>query len=439
MLYVIIGLGKTGLSCARFLHQKNIPFVVTDSRAHPEGLDELLAFAPDVHIQTGQFSKSLIDSATHLVASPGVSLREPVFKDAISKGIPVIGDIELFAQAVTVPVVGITGSNGKSTVTTLVGEMINACGINAVVAGNIGMPALDALKEDAEMYVLELSSFQLETTHSLVLKVACVLNVSEDHMDRYDAFSDYVAAKQRIYQHAETAVFNRHDLSTVPNKKMNSISFGLDQPNEHHFGIQIHNGQHYLAKGDQRLLKTSELFLQGAHHEQNALASLAIGNAIGLTCESMIDVLRTFKGLPHRCQLVREHDGIRWINDSKGTNVGATIAAIETVAANQKKVILIAGGVGKGADFSLLKPSLNAYVKQLILIGESALTIEKQCHGAAPITHAKTLEDAITTAKDNALSGDVVLFSPACASFDMFKNYIHRGEVFEGLVNSLVM
>jgi UDP-N-acetylmuramoylalanine--D-glutamate ligase len=328
-LHVIVGLGITGLSCARYLTRHHIPFAVMDTRSNPPGLAELKQTFPDVSISLGGWDEALLDTAGKLIISPGLSLKEPAIVRQIKRGIPVIGDIELFAKEASSPIISITGTNAKSTVTTLVGEMAKASGLNAGIGGNLGLPALDLITiPQPQLYVLELSSFQLETTYLLKSKVATILNVMPDHMDRYDDIQAYRAAKQRIYLNCESAVCNRDDAMTDCDIK-NKYYFTLQTPGKNEFGLLKKNKDVYLAHEDQLLMPVRELPILGRHYQANALAALALGYTAGLSMDSMIDTLHVFKGLPHRCQLIREHQGVRWYNDSKGTNVGATLAAIE--------------------------------------------------------------------------------------------------------------
>lgn len=440
--HLIVGLGQTGLSCAKYLLKKGYAIAVTDSRDNPPGLEALMQFAPETPVECGALSASLIQGAECLVMSPGVSLQEPLIAAAVQSGKPFLGDIELFAKKVNVPVVGITGSNGKSTVTTLVGEMAKKAGRNVVVAGNIGTPILDVYEQnpDADLYVLELSSFQLETTHTLKLAAATILNITEDHMDRYPNMQAYTAAKQRIYLHANSAIYNRDDGYTLPNNRVNqSLSFGMAHPlHEKEYGLLSAGNKRYLVRGQEKLTEEQELFLRGGHNLLNAQAALALGEAVGLPLNDMLAALRDFKGLKHRCELVAEHDGVSWYNDSKATNVGATVAAIKTlVGVSKRNIILIAGGVGKGADFSALKPIFDKCVKRVILIGEAAEEIRGFCTDT-PATKADSMAQAIQFADREAKQGDVVLLAPACASFDMFNNYAHRGDVFRQTVQEFL-
>lgn len=439
-LKVIVGLGKTGFSCIEFLLKKGANVAVTDSRAEPPFLDELKKQFPQVIISMGGFDETLIMSADELIVSPGVALREPVIANAIAKGIPAIGDIELFAREVKVPVIGITGTNGKSTVTVLVGEMAKQAGLNVGVGGNLGTPVLEMLANNFELYVLELSSFQLETTYSLHLTAATVLNISPDHMDRYSNLEEYIAAKQRIFQHCEISVINRQDPKAVENAKLSKkiISFGLDEPKVGEFGVRKINNNFYLAYGEQNLLPVNQLQIKGKHQWANALAALALGHAHGLPMTAMLKALQIFPGLPHRCQWVRNLHGVDWYNDSKGTNVNSTLAAIEGLGATiSGKLILLAGGLGKQQDFLPLREPVHEHVRTVILFGEDAKLIAGALSDACSIVFVRDFAEAIELAKQNAKPGDAVLLSPACASFDMFKNFEHRGEVFIDAVKKL--
>lgn len=440
--YVIVGLGRTGLSCACYCRANNIPFAVTDTRESPPFAKELAELAPDVEAAFGGLSAKLIKKASLLIVSPGVSLLEPLIQEAVSRGVFAVGDTELFVRLTKKPIIAITGSNAKSTVTSLVGSMLNHTRKRAVVAGNIGIPVLDVLDDsNVDFYVIEFSSFQLERTPSLHAYAATVLNVCEDHMDRYASLDEYVAAKKRIYHHCQYAIVNRHDPRTYPDEKHNVvISFGLDKPKAGEFGL-LHDKQgDYLAFSSERLMLVSELNLSGQHNVLNVLAALALGTALELSMSAMLAALRDFSGLPHRCQFVREHAGVLWYNDSKGTNVGATLAALNGLGVKQvdrAKIVLIAGGVGKGADFSLLRPVVKRFVRKVIVFGEAARQLEVTLRDYVETERVKDLTEAVDVADLAAVRHDIVLFSPACASFDMFENFEHRGAVFEALVREL--
>lgn len=434
LVKVVVGLGKTGLSCVRYLKRKRIPFVVMDNREIPPELPRLQKEFPDIKPILGQWDETLLSKAEEVIVSPGLSLQRSGLAPLI-RNKPVIGDIELFARAVKGKILAITGSNGKSTVTTLLGEMAREAGLAVQVGGNLGAPALDLLDEKStKWFVLELSSFQLETTHSLAPQVATVLNVTPDHMDRYSGFGSYVAAKQKIYTHSVCCVFNRQDLNTVPqmlHRTSQRVSFGLDEPQDGSFGLRTYQGQIWLSRGEERWIPVSRMKLKGSHNVGNALAALAMGSSIGLPVEAMLFALEHFSGLPHRSQLVLKSNEIEWINDSKGTNVGATVAAIEGLAGSiLGKIVLIAGGDGKEASFTPLQDVIKKSVRALILLGKDAKRMARELDGCAPVFFAESLVGAVKEAKFLAKPYDVVLLSPACASLDMFKNYEHRGEVF---------
>lgn len=441
-LHVIVGLGATGLSCVSYLKERGVSVAITDTRDQPPHLAALRNQYPDVPVALGGLDATLLSQAHEIILSPGVALYEPMIAQQVQRGVPVIGDIELFARAVRAPVIAITGTNAKSTVTTLVGKMAEAAGYNVQMGGNLGVPALDLLRNNptANLFVLELSSFQLETTYSLKPQVATVLNVTPDHMDRYATLADYQRAKYRVYQHCQVAVCNRDDKLTECNEKtlQQKLHFTLDVPQQNEFGLLMHNGQTYLAYEDQPLLDVNELPVVGKHYQANALASLAIGYGFGLPFAPMLSVLREFKGLPHRCQFVRERQGVRWYNDSKGTNVGATQAAVEGLgSAINGKLIMIMGGVGKNADFSPIAPTIQKYTRHVVLLGEAAQDIARAIGSQVPTSFATSMDDAVGQAALAAMPEDSVLLSPACASFDMFKHYEHRGQVFTDIVEKL--
>lgn len=442
-LRVVVGLGKTGLSCVRFLKSRGYPVAVNDTRENPPGLPELRAEFPDVEVSLGKLDGELLLRAREIVASPGISVKEPELTAARKAGIAITGDVDVFCREVSAPIVAITGSNAKSTVTTLVGLMAENAGIDVGVGGNLGLPVLDMLREKGEqaLYVLELSSFQLETTHALRAAVAVVLNISEDHMDRYDSMQEYHQAKHRIFRHCQRYVINRDDALTVPliEDSVPKTSFGLSAPDLNQFGVRVEGGEKFLARGNEKLLPVAAMKIRGEHNVANALAALALGEAANIPMAAMLQTLREFPGLPHRCELVSERDGIAWYNDSKGTNVGSTLAAINGLGAAIKgKLILIAGGVGKGQDFTPLSAPLVKYAKALVLIGEDGPKISAAVDGSVQKVNASSLRDAIEKAQALASSGDAVVLSPACASFDMFKNYEDRGQQFVLAVKAMV-
>ncbi len=438
---LIVGLGKTGLSCARYLGGQGIRVAITDSRAEPPGLELLREELPDTALFLGAFRRDVFEAAEQLIVSPGVSVAEPLIQAALDRGVPVIGDIELFARAVKAPVVAVTGSNGKSTVVSLVGEMARCAGWRTTVGGNLGDPALDLLDDENRLYVLELSSFQLETTHSLEPKVAAVLNVSPDHMDRYPSLEAYTQAKARVYHGAEVGVINRDDerVRAMAGQADRDSGFTLGVPRGTDFGLCERDGASWLCRDGKALLPASELRLKGRHNLANALAALALGEASGLPVEAMLEGLCRFRGLAHRTQLVAENAGVCWYNDSKGTNVGATVAALEGLhdLRNEGLAVLIAGGDCKGADFTELARVVQRTCRAVVLIGRDASLLQAALTGRTELLPATSMEEAVRQAAQRARSGDHVLLSPACASFDMFRGFEHRGEVFMNLVGKL--
>jgi UDP-N-acetylmuramoylalanine--D-glutamate ligase len=428
---LIVGLGKTGLSCARHLASQGVPLAVTDSRIRPPALAELRESLPDVAVFVGGFDQGAFSAAEQLVVSPGVSLDEPLIRAARARGVPIVGDVELFARAARAPVVAITGTNGKSTVTALVGEMARHVGLRVAVGGNFGPPALGLLEggeREPELYVLELSSFQLETTYSLKPAAAVVLNVTPDHLDRHRTLEHYAAAKARIYEGARVRVVNLDDplvAGMVP--AGDAVGFTMYPPEAGQFGLVPRGQEPWLAHGPETLVAASELRLVGRHNLANALAALALGRGVGLPLQPMLQALRRSSGLPHRCQWVASRDGVEWYNDSKGTNVGATLAALQGMPG---RVVLIAGGDGKGQDFSPLRAAVQRKARGTVLIGRDARLIEAALGGVVPVEFARDMREAVARAASMARAGDSVLLSPACASFDMYRNYEERGQVF---------
>lgn len=434
---LVVGLGKTGLSCARHLAAQGVPFVLTDSRAEPPGLQQLHDEMPELTAHVGGFLDNDFSQAEQIILSPGISRREKHVQVAEQHGAEILGDIELFARAAKAPVVAITGTNGKSTVTTLVAEMARASGKQVQVGGNLGMPALELLHdEQTELYVLELSSFQLETTYSLNAVAAVVLNISADHMDRYDNLEAYAQVKQGVYHGDGVMVINSDDplVEAMSDEQRRLIRFGLATPEGEDFGLIEKAGESYLARGQQTLIAISEMKLAGRHNYSNALAALALGTAIDLELDAMLEVLRTFKGLAHRSEWVAEVNGVRWYNDSKATNVGAAVAALEGMPGT---LVLIAGGDGKGADFSSLRDAVKERVRCVVLLGRDAALIEQAIQGAVPLRRATDMQDAVRQAAECAEPGDSVLLSPACASFDMYQNFEARGADFIAAVGGL--
>jgi len=427
---VVIGLGRTGLSAACHLREAGHDVLVMDSRAEPPARAELERTAPDVEVHAGGFEVALLRDATELVVSPGVSLNVSIVQAARARGIPVLGDIELFARAACAPVIGVTGSNGKSTVTTLVARMLEAGGARVQAGGNLGVPALDLLRAPVpDWYVLELSSFQLERTQSLRTRAAVVLNVSADHLDRHADMDEYAAAKGGIYRNCDVAVVNADDAvaARLAAGNQRRIEFTLGSPPADGFGLIESASAAQLARGDEPLMPASDLRLAGRHNVANALAALALCAAAGVPLAGTLDALRSFTGLPHRMQLVAESRGVRWIDDSKGTNVGATVAAVRGL---EGSFVLIAGGLGKGADFTPLAAALHRRARAVVLIGADAPSIAAALEGRCRIERATSMEDAVRRAAALAEPGDAVLLSPACASQDMFVDYADRGDQF---------
>lgn len=435
---VVVGLGVTGLSCARHLYRQGVSFCVVDTRNNPPGLAALRNEMPDVPVFAGDYPEEVISSATELIVSPGVAMDDPLVIGAKSAGVAVIGDVDLFMREAVAPVVGITGSNAKSTVTELLGQMASNAGLNVGVGGNLGTPALELLDSQCQLYVLELSSFQLERAETLGLEVATVLNVSADHLDRHGNMLRYHQAKHTIFRGCRKAVVNRDDPLTVPllSEGVDVVSWSMGPPELNGFGLRDMGGQEVLCFGFDRLLPAAELGLAGRHNIANALAALALGHCAGLPLSVMSATLRSFRGLPHRCEVVADIGGVRYIDDSKGTNVGATEAALLGLG-GERDIVLIAGGQGKGADFSQLRKVVERHCKQLVLIGEDAAGLQQALQGAAPIILEDDMEAAVRSAAAVATSGDTVLLSPACASFDMFPGFVARGQAFAAAVMDL--
>jgi UDP-N-acetylmuramoylalanine--D-glutamate ligase len=452
---VIVGLGRTGFSCARYLRKRGWRVAVTDSRAEPPQLARLMALDADIEVRLGGLDPRLLEGALCVVVSPGVSLAEPFFAEARRRGLEIVGDIELFARAADAPVVGITGTNGKSTVTTLLGRMARRAALRVRVGGNLGEPALDLLDADdplvraasseqdasasagsAELYVLELSSFQLETTDSLDLVAAAVLNVSADHLDRYASLEAYAAAKARIFARCDTAVINLDDPLVVrmPRPGQRTLSFSLRATIGADYALAAEAHEWWLTRRGAPLLRVAEMKLGGGHNASNALAALALGEALDLPLAAMIEELKSFSGLPHRSQWVAQVRGVTYINDSKGTNVGATLAA---VGGMNTPVVLIAGGEGKNQNFAPMGTALRGKLRHAVLIGRAADAIEQALRGVCTVERCATLEEAVRAAAQAAQSGDAVLLSPACASLDMFSDYAQRGAVFVQAVREL--
>lgn len=435
----LIGIGVTGRSVVRRLLAENKRLDVFDSRQQPPGLAQFKQDFPEVQLHLGDIQPGDLGGYREVILSPGIDPSEPWLSAAVASDAEIIGDIELFAQRVEAPVVAITGSNAKSTVTTLLGQMAEAAGVRVAVGGNLGMAALDLLQPESELYVLELSSFQLELIKSLKPAAACILNLSPDHMDRYPNMLAYHGAKQRVYSGATHLVYNHDDLLTQPliQEGQTAMSFGMSRPDLNQYGLDVRQGETYLVKGHDEILAARDLQIKGQHNLCNVLAALALGEAIGLPMAAMKQAAIEFSGLAHRTQVVADRNGVVWIDDSKATNVGAVKAALAGLG-SEKNIVLIAGGQAKGQDFSDLAPLIKKHVKQLVLIGEDADQFAKDVSGAAPSVLAVDMRAAVQTAQQVAFSGDIVLLSPACASFDMFSGYEERGRVFAEQVGALL-
>ncbi|MGH8485639.1 MAG: UDP-N-acetylmuramoyl-L-alanine--D-glutamate ligase, partial [Pseudomonas sp.] len=415
------------------LANRGVAFAVADTREQPPELETLRRDYPQVEVRCGDLDVEFLCRADELYVSPGLALATPALQQAAARGVKLSGDIELFARNAKAPIIAISGSNAKSTVTTLVGEMAAAAGKRVAVGGNLGTPALDLLSDDVELYVMELSSFQLETTDLLNAEVATVLNVSEDHMDRYSGLPAYHLAKHRIFRGARQVVVNRQDALSRPllAEGQPVWTFGLNAPDFKAFGLREEGGEKYLAFEFQNLMPVRELKIRGSHNQSNALAALALGHAVGLPMDAMLSSLRTFAGLAHRCQWVRERNGVSWYDDSKATNVGAALAAIEGLGADiDGKLVVIAGGDGTGADFSALREPVAAHCRAVVLLGRDAERLAEALGDRVPLIRVKTLDEAVAQCAEQAQPGDAVLLSPACASLDMFKNFEERGRLF---------
>ena len=432
---LVVGLGATGLSVARYLQRANITATFFDSRDEPPGIEELGEISPDAKVLLG--GKRLPRGIERVIASPGVPDSHPVIKKALKKKLEVVSDIELFARDAKAPFVAITGSNGKSTVTTLIYHMCRADGRNVLAGGNLGEPALDLLDQDQpDVYVLELSSFQLHRTQNLPAQVAVLLNVSPDHLDWHTSEDEYRQSKYRVYRDAKAAVINRADEEAAKHAERcdTVISFGLDAPADGHYGLRLDDGEPFLARGETLLLASRDLAMYGLHNQLNALAALAAGELLGLDIAAMLRVLVEFPGLPHRMQFVARIGAVDYINDSKATNVAAAVAAIDSV---DSMLVLIAGGDGKGGDFSELATAVEDKLRGAVLIGKDAEKIAHALDTVMPVQFADTMGAAVSMAAKCAESDDTVLLAPACASLDQYDNYMQRGDSFCAAVGAL--
>ncbi|MGI9239012.1 MAG: UDP-N-acetylmuramoyl-L-alanine--D-glutamate ligase [Woeseiaceae bacterium] len=425
---LVVGLGNTGLSIARHLRRADVDAMFFDSRESPPGMAELDKVWPDAKVLLGDVK--LPAGVARIITSPGVSDSHPLLQTARKKKVEIVSDIELFAREVKAPFVAVTGSNGKSTVTTLLYHMCIADGRETLAGGNLGEPALDLLDHPTpQIYVLELSSFQLQRTQKLPAAVAVLLNVSPDHLDWHADEAEYREAKYRVYREADAAVVNRADAAAKKHTRHceRVISFGLDAPAKGQFGLRIEDGETYLARGEVLLLSVSDLATYGVHNQLNALAALAAGQLIGLSMSAMLQVLAEFRGLPHRMQLVERVGAVDYINDSKATNVAAAVASVDSV---EGMLVLIAGGEGKGGDFGELAEALEGKLRGAILVGKDAEKIAAALHTTSTVMFADDMASAVQMAAACAESGDTVLLAPACASLDQFSNYMARGDAF---------
>jgi UDP-N-acetylmuramoylalanine--D-glutamate ligase len=426
---LIVGLGATGVSVARYLAALGERVRAIDSRAAPPGLAELERVCPDAEIELATLDARWLDGVSRVLLAPGLSVDLPLVVEARRRGLEVIGDIELFARAANAPVIAVTGSNGKSTVATLAAEMLGVQGLVAPAGGNLGPPALDLLRDDADVYVLEISSFQMETTESLRPLAAALLNVSADHLDRHGSFERYAALKAKLVEAADNAVYNADDpvVAAIGARHPHATPVSIERPLARGYSIVEQQGERWLACDGKPLLPRAELELRGTHNEANALAALALTEKLTTDRAAALGVLRTFAGLPHRCQLVAERHGVAYIDDSKGTNVGATLAALNGFTG---PLVLIAGGRGKGQDMAPLASGARGKLRAAVLIGEAADAIAAVLAPLCPVTRAASMADAVAKAAGLAARGDIVLLSPACASQDMFKDYKQRGDLF---------
>jgi UDP-N-acetylmuramoylalanine--D-glutamate ligase len=433
---LIVGLGRTGWSCARYLHARAVPFAVVDSRPAPPHAAALRELVPEVELRCGGFDQALPDAIEQVVVSPGVSLQEPFLQQAAARGVPIIGDVELFARVARAPIAAVTGTNGKSTVTTLLAHMAQSAGTRVLAGGNLGLPVLELLDEPVpELYVLELSSFQLDTTHSLRTAAACVLNVTPDHMDRYSNLVAYARSKARIFERCAAGVVNLDDpaVCTMATEVPQVLRFSLHDPAADYATVRS-GPEVTLQRRQEQLIAMSALKISGLHNAANALAALAMAEALRLPRPACLQALREFPGLPHRSQWVADIAGVRYVDDSKGTNVGATLAA---VAGTTGQLVLICGGQGKGQDFTPLTAALAGKVRHAVTLGQDAALIEVALQGVCPVQRARDMSEAVRLAAAQARAGETVLLSPACASLDMFRDYAHRGEVFAAAVRGL--
>jgi UDP-N-acetylmuramoylalanine--D-glutamate ligase len=426
---LVVGLGETGVAVARYLRARGERVRVIDSRANPPGLSDLRAAVPDAEISLETLDPRWLEDASRVLLSPGLPYDLPLAVEARRRGLAVIGDIELFALAARAPAIAVTGSNGKSTVTTLASKMLQSQGLRAPAGGNLGPPALDLLNDDADAYVLEISSFQMETTDSLAPLAATVLNVSADHLDRHGTLEIYAELKEKLLKAAEHAVVNLDDalVAAMGARHSRVVPFSVQRELTRGYSVVTSKGERWLARDLKPLLRAAELGIRGTHNEANALAALALTEPLTRDLDAALDTLRTFKGLPHRCQRVTERKGVTFVDDSKGTNVGATLAALNGFAG---PLVLIAGGLSKGQDLAPLAAGARDKLRAAVLIGAAAAELETVLKPICETARASSMGEAVARAAALARHGDTVLLSPACASQDMFRDYRERGEQF---------
>ncbi|MEH6358214.1 MAG: UDP-N-acetylmuramoyl-L-alanine--D-glutamate ligase [Pseudomonadales bacterium] len=439
---IVVGLGKTGFSCVRYLAAQGADFMVVDTRQQPPYLAQLKQQFPDVTVQLGELDAAVLSDAERLIMSPGLALDQPAIQQAVASGTHIGSDIDLFCEAVNAPIVAITGSNAKSTVTTLVGLMAEKAGKSVGVGGNLGTPVLELLADgEQDLYVLELSSFQLELTELLTAEVATILNISPDHMDRYADFEAYQDAKRRVFNGCRQIIVNQdEDLLPAPegNAKLWHYSITDKAQSANDLGLAEYDDQSWLMQGEQRLMPVDDVKIKGLHNSSNALAALALGLAVDLPMDAMLQTLREFSGLAHRCQWITQKDGVDFYNDSKGTNVGATVAALNGLGPlHQKGIVLIAGGDGKGADFDDLHQPVWDFCSHLVLLGKDAQRLQDALSEEVPVSRVSSMEEAVQVAAQQAKADDAVLLSPACASLDMFANFEARGDAFVNAAEAL--
>jgi UDP-N-acetylmuramoylalanine--D-glutamate ligase len=431
---VVMGLGATGLSVIRFLTHYHFDLTALDSRISPEKAAQFTVDYPKITLRTGAFDSMQLEGITHVIASPGITLEQPLIKSLQKAHAKIISDIDLFALATQTPIIAITGSNGKSTVTTLLGQMATAAATNTAIGGNLGTAALDLLDSTIALYVLELSSFQLERTSQLNAAAATVLNISDDHLDRHKTLDNYCAEKEKVFNGTGAMILNADDNIVQKMHRINRKSYYFSVIQSTEFHIASTKKGNYFAYRQQNLMPCGDFPLKGQHNQANALSALALGHAVGLNLAKMCEGLKTFSGLAHRMQFVVKIKGVTWINDSKATNIGACIAALKGY---NHKIILLAGGEAKGADMSRLKTSVQQSVNTIILMGKDAHLIATALENCIPIHYEKTMKEAVITANKIAVKGETVLLSPACASLDQYQNYQQRGEAFISAVTAL--